>query len=109
MSVRTLDAEMWLPMPVEEAFAFFQDIANLDRLTPPWVHFQTVGSGPIVLQRGALLEHRLRIHGIPISWRSEITVWQPPVQFVDEQRRGPYKTWVHRHDFIAENGGTWIR
>ncbi len=107
--MRTLDAEMWLPLAIEPVFAFFSDIANLDRLTPPWVHFETVTPQPIVLAAGKIVEHRLRIHGVPIGWKSEITVWQPPSQFVDEQRRGPYKVWVHRHDFVTENGGTWIR
>jgi ligand-binding SRPBCC domain-containing protein len=107
--MRTLDAEMWLPVPIEQVFAFFCEVANLDLLTPPWVHFETLTPRPIAMGAGTVIDHRLRIHGVPIRWQSEITVWQPPTQFVDEQRRGPYKLWVHRHDFVAEDGGTWIR
>lgn len=104
-----LHAEMWLPLPVERVFAFFADVANLDLLTPPWVQFTTVTPGPIVLQAGTLIEHRLRVHHVPIRWLSEITVWNPPVQFVDEQRRGPYKSWKHRHDFETKGDGALIR
>ncbi len=109
MKIRTLDAEMWLPLPIDAVFAFFADAANLDAITPEWVHFTTLTPMPIAMKTGALIDHRLRIHGVPIRWLSEITVWQPPLCFVDEQRRGPYKLWVHRHDFVAENGGIWVR
>ncbi len=109
MNLRTLEAEMWVPLPITTVFDFFSDLSNLDRLTPPWVHFQTLTPRPIVMHVGKLLEHRLKIHGVPITWISEITVWQPPTRFVDEQRRGPYAVWIHRHDFDSENDGTWIR
>lgn len=105
----TFDAEMWVPVSVDVVFAFFADTVNLDRMTPPWVHFRTVTPQPIEMRAGLILEHQLRIRGMPIRWKSEISVWQPPTRFVDEQRSGPYKFWTHRHDFAAENGGTWIR
>lgn len=105
----TLNAEMWLPLPIEQVFAFFGNVDNLDAITPPLVHFQILTPRPITLQTGAIIDYRLRIHGIPIRWRTEITVWQPPTQFVDEQRRGPYKLWRHQHDFEIRDGGTWIR
>jgi ligand-binding SRPBCC domain-containing protein len=105
----SLDAEMWLPLPQEGVFAFFSDIENLHRLTPPWVHFETLTPRPIVLRAGLVVEHRLRIKGIPIRWKSQITLWEPPTRFIDEQRRGPYNAWIHRHEFAAEDGGTWVR
>ena len=109
MPIRTLDAEMWIPVSIDQVFAFFSDTTNLDQMTPPWVHFQTLTPRPIEMRAGIVIDYRLRIHGVPIRWTSEITAWKPPTQFVDEQRRGPYKLWVHRHDFGAENGGIWIR
>jgi ligand-binding SRPBCC domain-containing protein len=109
MPMRTLDAEMWVPLSIDQVFAFFSDVKNLDVLTPTWVQFKTLTPAPLVMHAGLIIDHRLRIHGVPIHWRSEITVWQPPTQFVDEQRRGPYHTWIHRHDFVPEDGGTWIR
>ena len=100
---------MWLPVGIDVVFAYFCDAANLDALTPPWLNFETLTPKPIVMTAGTRIDHRLRVHHVPITWQSEITVWNPPHQFVDEQRHGPYKLWKHRHDFVAENGGTWIR
>ena len=38
-----------------------------------------------------------------------ITEWAPPECFVDEQVKGPYASWNHRHTFRdGEDGGTVI-
>lgn len=39
---------------------------------------------------GTRFEYRLRLKGLPIRWESEITAWEPPDRFIDEQKRGPY-------------------
>jgi ligand-binding SRPBCC domain-containing protein len=41
-----------------------------------------------------------------MRWQSEITVWEPPHRFVDEQRKGPYRLWRHEHRFEPRDGGT---
>ena len=109
MKIRTLRAQMWLPLPIEQVFAFFSDAGNLDALTPAALHFQILTPRPITLYAGARIDYRLRVHHVPIRWQSMITVWSPPLQFIDEQSRGPtYKIWKHRHDFEAQDGGTWV-
>ena len=103
-----LDTDVWLPRPIDEVFAFFADAANLEALTPPWLHFHILNPA-IVIERGALIDYRLKLHGVPLRWRSEISRWEPPHLFVDEQRKGPYRRWVHTHTFTAERGGTRVR
>jgi ligand-binding SRPBCC domain-containing protein len=106
MKTFTLDSSIWLPRALDEVFAFFADAHNLERLTPPRMQFKTVTPDPIVMGVGTRFQHRLRVRGVPVRWESEITVWDPPRRFVDEQRRGPYRFWIHEHRFVARDGGT---
>jgi ligand-binding SRPBCC domain-containing protein len=102
----SLDSSLWLPRPIDEVFAFFADAHNLEALTPPRLHFRTVTPDPIILALGTRFEHRLRVRGVPLRWESEITAWDPPRRFVDQQRRGPYRFWIHEHCFAPRDGGT---
>ena len=97
-----------LDAPLAAVFPFFADARNLEALTPPWVRFEISTPSPIEMRAGALIDYRLRVHGLPLRWRSEITAWDPPYRFVDEQRRGPYRAWRHEHRFTAEGGGTLV-
>lgn len=67
--------------------------------------------GHHVLRRvGTLIEYRLRLHGIPVSWLTRIEEWIPGERFVDVQLRGPYALWHHTHEFAADgDGGTLMR
>lgn len=103
-----LTTEQTLPQPIEEVFAFFTEARNLEAITPPWLKFHVETPAPIEMQAGRLIDYRLRVHGIPLRWQSEISVWEPPYRFVDEQRRGPYRLWHHEHTFAECDEGTLV-
>ena len=103
-----LSVERALPADPERVFAFFAEPRNLERITPPWLRFRIVGDPPS-MEAGAQIHYRLRLHGIPLGWHTEITDWSPPHRFVDVQRRGPFALWEHQHTFEATNGGTLMR
>jgi ligand-binding SRPBCC domain-containing protein len=105
----TLQTELWLPRPRREVFPFFADARNLEALTPAWLKFEVLTPAPVELCRGALIDYRIRVHGLPIRWRTEIAEWDPPRQFVDVQLRGPYTLWHHTHTFEERDGGTLCR
>jgi ligand-binding SRPBCC domain-containing protein len=103
------NAEQGLPRPLAEVFPFFSEARNLERITPPWLQFEVLTPNPIEMRVGTLIDYRIRIHGIPISWRTEIIAWEPPHKFVDVQLSGPYKLWHHTHTFEERDGGTLCR
>jgi hypothetical protein len=99
MRVFIFSNEQLIPRPVAEVFPFFADPQNLQTITPPWLNFKILTPGRQEMEAGVLIDYRLKVHGIPLLWRSEISVWEPPHRFVDEQRRGPYRVWHHEHIF----------
>jgi ligand-binding SRPBCC domain-containing protein len=99
MTVHVLERRQRVPVPAERAFAFFSDARNLEAITPPWLRFRVLTPGAIEMRPDALIEYRLRLHGIPLSWLTRIEVWEPPHRFVDVQLRGPYALWEHTHTF----------
>jgi ligand-binding SRPBCC domain-containing protein len=109
MAAYELVAECVLGRPVPEVFATFGEARNLEAMTPPWLRFQILEPLPVTMAPGTLIDYRLRLHGIPLRWRTAITAWEPPFRFVDEQVRGPYRSWVHEHTFEAHGGGTAAR
>lgn len=106
MSERLLEREQFFPHPVEEVFEPFANAGNLQAITPPWLHFRITSELPIEMREGALIEYRLRVHGMPVRWRTEIETWEPPHRFTDVALKSPYALWHHTHTFEAVEGGT---
>lgn len=98
-----LEREQHIERSIEQVFDFYGEARNLERITPPWLGFEVTTPGPIEMGVGTLIEYRLRLHRVPVRWRTRIEVWEPPRRFVDVQVRGPYSLWEHTHEF--ENDG----
>jgi ligand-binding SRPBCC domain-containing protein len=94
-----LTSTVTLARPIDEVFVFFADAGNLEAITPPELQFQILTPRPIEMSRGQLVEYRMSLYGISFSWLTEISVWEPGTRFVDQQLKGPYRTWIHEHRF----------
>lgn len=101
-----LRAECTLSRPLDELFPFFADAMNLEQITPPWVQFRVVTPPPIEMFAGQTIDYRLKIHSVPVRWRTEISQWDPPHSFSDTQLHGPYTYWRHLHRFEQVQQGT---
>jgi len=103
-----LRSEQWIPRPIGEVFAFFSDARNLQEITPPWLKFEILSPNADPIGEGSEIRYRLRWHGVPIRWTTEIRRWDAPHCFIDVQRSGPYQLWHHTHRFKSHQDGTNI-
>jgi ligand-binding SRPBCC domain-containing protein len=109
MRVHLLEREQLVAAPLREVFAFFSRARNLERITPPWLRFEVLTPEPIEMAPGAVIAYELRLRGVPMRWTSRIEEWETDRLFVDRQLRGPYRLWVHRHEFVPLADGTVVR
>lgn len=58
------------------------------------------------MKAGTLIDYELRLYGLPFRWRTVIESFNPISSFIDVQIKGPYRTWLHRHEFEDVPGGT---
>src|SRR5438045_2458751 len=87
--------ELVVAAPLADTFAVFADAANLQRMTPPWLHFSILTPMPVEMRVGLEIAYRISLYGLPLPWRSRIDVWEPGACFVDRQLVGPYRWWRH--------------
>lgn len=99
MAEHILIRSLTLNLPRKEVFDFFADAGNLERITPPELKFHITTPQPFDVKQGTLIDYKLKIRGIPVRWRTEISIWNPPHSFTDKALKSPYKQWIHRHTF----------
>lgn len=102
-------SRQYIPADLDTVFDFFSDAKNLEQITPPLLNFKIEKMSTENIQKGTLIDYKLKIHGIPAKWRTLIEKWQPNSLFVDTQLRGPYKKWHHTHTFERFRDGTLMK
>lgn len=103
-----LECELTAPLGIREAFAAFENPYNLARITPPRLNFRVTTPERIIMRAGAEIDYTIRWLGLPVKWKTLIVDYDPPNRFVDEQIKGPYRLWLHRHTFRETAAGTVI-
>jgi ligand-binding SRPBCC domain-containing protein len=104
-----LERQQRVTASVEQAWAFLQNPANLDRITPPDLQFRIVTDVPAIMFNGLIVEYRITIPLLGThTWVTEIKHIREGLSFVDEQRLGPYRFWYHYHEIRQENDGVLL-
>ncbi|MFZ8932869.1 MAG: TIGR01777 family oxidoreductase [Bacteriovoracaceae bacterium] len=106
---RVLKVYQYIDMPLDKVFPFFSNENNLEKITPEYLKFKVLGKNTPTLTKGTLIDYKLKVHGISLSWKSRINEFISPKVFVDEQLNGPYSKWVHTHNFFEMPHGTLIK
>jgi len=91
--------------PIDRVFHFHDDTSNLIRITPPNTKVSVVASG--IPGLGNEITLRVTQLGLLTStWIVRITEYDAPKSFVDEQLKGPFRSWKQTRSFKAVEGGT---
>ncbi len=106
MKIHTLTRSQILPVTLEEAWTFFSDPANLNKITPKDMGFDIVTENLPPMYAGQIIEYKVKIFPfVKVSWVTEIKNVNHKESFIDEQRFGPYKFWHHLHRFEEDEKG----
>lgn len=96
-----------LPVDREKLWKFVSVPQNLNQITPSDMAFQMIGTPPDQISPGLFLEYKVKIPLMGWTpWLTEIKYVEEGYSFVDEQRVGPYKLWLHTHRLEDVEGGT---
>jgi len=102
-----LQRSIRIAAPAQVVFDFHADPRNIERVAAPPARAQLLPPYDVPLHRGSIVRLRVTVLGlVPQVVESEIVVCDPPHEFADEQRRGPFRAWRHRHLFREVEWGT---
>ncbi len=104
-----LEKNTTINKPLSEVFDFFSKAENLNKITPSEVYFKILTPSPIEMKKGTLIDYKIKLNGISFKWKTEITEWDMPYKFADNQVKGPYTLWYHEHFFEEVNGKTIMK
>ena len=109
MNIITFEQEQWVDKEVNEVFNFFKEVKNLEFITPEYLNFKILNMNTKEVEKNSIINYRLKLHGIPFKWQTRIKDFVDGEMFIDEQLKGPYKSWIHTHTFFSKEGGTLIK
>jgi len=116
--------EQWVPAPLERVFLFFANPDNLPQIMPPQTGTRLVGmklAPPPGITESATIRQREPLAGagseittsfrmVPFlpfraQWTALITEFEWNHHFADIQKRGPFRSFQHRHELTEETRG----
>jgi ligand-binding SRPBCC domain-containing protein len=120
--IHLVQFEQWVPVPIERVFLFFANPGNLPRIMPPQSGTELVrvklvpppdipGESATVTDRtplaGAGSEIVTSFRVVPFlpfrrQWTALITEFEWNHHFADIQKKGPFKSFHHRHELREE-------
>ncbi|MBS1772992.1 MAG: SRPBCC family protein [Bacteroidetes bacterium] len=107
MGVYTIERKQLIKSDLKTVWEFFSSPQNLAKITPDYMQFKVTSSPEERIYSGQIITYKVSpILRIPLFWMTEISDVKEPLQFIDEQKEGPYKLWRHKHIFEQTDEGT---
>jgi len=98
-----------LPISLEEAWHFFSNPNNLQKLMPDDMKFEVKSELTDEIYTGQIIKYLVSpFKGFNTTWVTEITHVERLKYFVDIQLYGPYKLWHHKHFFQQVEQGVLV-
>jgi ligand-binding SRPBCC domain-containing protein len=117
--------EQWVPVPLERVFLFFSNPGNLPKIMPPESGAEILRvklvPPPGIATENATVSDREPLAGagseivasfrvvpfLPLrgEWIAAILEFEWNHHFSDMQKKGPFKSFHHRHEFSSETRG----
>ena len=106
MKIYRVEFTQLVKAPMSKVWDFFSSPANLGKITPAEMNFKIVEMDGDRMFLGQKIRYRVTVMPmVRVTWVTEITEAVENKSFVDEQRKGPYSLWRHRHTFEEAPGG----
>ena len=107
--IYTLHREQIIPAPMERVWAYFATPRNLNEMTPPDMAFEFLHGGDEPMYAGQMIAYKVAIlPRVRVRWLTQITHVEQDRRFIDEQRIGPYRLWIHEHRFEPRPNGVFM-
>ncbi len=98
------EARVELPCTVEEVFDLVARPEGIKQISPPEMGLYFTNS-PERYALGTKVEFKVQAMGLVREITHEVTAFDDPTSFIEEQTAGPFKHWVHEHIFETREGG----
>tara|TARA_A100001015_G_scaffold318935_1_gene440314 strand:+ start:4161 stop:5552 length:1392 start_codon:yes stop_codon:yes gene_type:complete len=96
-----------MPVPAHQLFSWHERRGAFERLTPPWQRLDIVYNSGSLLP-GSYVIFKAYYGPFFITWKAEHIHYDKNREFIDTQKKGPFKTWVHHHITKEKNATTSI-
>lgn len=103
--MESFEARIELPCTVEQVFDLVARPEGIKKISPPEMGLYFTNS-PERYALGTKVEFKVQAMGLVREITHEVTAFNDPTSFIEEQISGPFQHWVHEHIFESrEDGG----
>ena len=102
--MESFEARVELPCSVEKVFDLVARPEGIKKISPPEMGLYFTNA-PERYMLATKVEFKVQAMGLVREITHEVTAFDEPSSFIEEQIAGPFRHWVHEHIFETRDGG----